>query len=189
MPMDNTFVLPIGILQYPLYDPALPEHVVLGAIGTIVGHELGHGIDDKGALYDEVGRFKNWMSDADLAEFKKRGAGFVAQFDALGHNGKLTLGENIGDHVGLTTSYRAAFPAGKPADRAAQREYFIQYGRTWCQVVRPKFKDMLLKTDPHALGEARVNAQVKHLAGFQAAFGCSEKDPMYLSPAARLRVW
>jgi putative endopeptidase len=188
VPMDNTFVLPIGILQYPLYDPSLPETVNLAAIGTIIGHELGHGIDDKGAKYDEEGRFKNWMSEKDLSEFKKRGESFVARFDKIGHNGKLTLGENIGDHVGLTAAYRAAFSAGKGSVQA-KKDFFIQYGRAWCQVIRPKFKDMLLKTDPHALGHARVNEQVKNLPGFQEAFACTTKDKLYLSPKDQIHVW
>jgi putative endopeptidase len=187
-PSDNKFVLPIGILQYPFFDPSLPDSANLGAVGMVVGHELGHGVDDHGARYDFYGRMKQWMPAKDLKEFTRRGQKLVSQFDKTGHNGTLTLGENIGDLVGLTFAYRAAFPAdqGTPEEK---KNFFLQYARAWCGVIRPKFREMLLKTDPHAQMEARVNEQVKHQAGFQQAFGCKEGDAMYLKPEDRVRIW
>jgi putative endopeptidase len=195
--MDNVFVLPAGILQYPFYDPTLPEKLNLGAIGAVTGHELGHSIDDKGAKYDEKGRLHQWMSDKDIKEFQKRGGQFVERFAKIGHNGKLTLGENTADHVGLTFAFQAAF--GKDAFRSStpktperleeERGFFTQFARAWCQVMRPKYREMLLKTDPHASGEARVDEQVKHQPGFQESFGCKAGDPMYLPPEDRIRVW
>ncbi len=187
-PSDNKFVMPIGILQYPFYDPKLPESTNLGAVGMVVGHELGHGIDDHGARYDAAGRMNQWMPEKDVKEFVKRGEGLVQQFQKIGHDGKLTLGENIGDLVGLTFAYRAAFPNGK-GDVQAKKDFYIQYGRAWCGVVRPKLREMLLKTDPHAAVEARVNEQVKHQAPFQEVFGCKLGDPMVLDPKDRVSIW
>lgn len=191
MPMDNVFVLPIGILQYPFYDPNLPAHVNIAAIGSVVGHELGHSIDDKGSKFDAEGRLKPWMSETDLKAFGERGQKFVERFDKIGHNGRLTLGENIGDHVGVSSAYRAAFP---PKEEAAapiekKKEFFTQYARAWCQVMRPKYREVKLKTDPHAMAEARVNEQVKNLPGFHAAFGCKAGDALYLPPTDQIKVW
>jgi putative endopeptidase len=187
-PSDNKFVMPIGILQYPFYDPKLPETINLGAVGAVIGHELGHGIDDKGAMFDYQGRLKQWMSDSDLQSFKNAGAKFISQFDKIGHNGKLTLGENIGDWTGLTFAYRAAFPDDK-GDRETKQKFFLQYARLWCEVVRPKMKERMLKTNPHPIGKARVNEQVIHQGGFAEAFQCKKGDPMYLPEAERIKVW
>ena len=187
-PSDNKFVLPIGILQYPFYDPKASEEENLGAIGAVIGHELGHGIDDKGAKFDASGRLNPWMGDDDLKEFKRRSARLVDQFDKAGHNGTLTLGENIGDLVGLTFAYRAAFPEGR-GTLAQKRAFFTQFGRAWCNVMRPKFKELKLKTDPHAQGEARVNQQMKHQPGFAEAFECKPGDALYLNPEDRVVIW
>ena len=190
---DNKFVMPLGILQYPFYDPAAPDHVNLGAVGAVIGHELGHGIDDKGSKFDNQGRLKQWMSEKDLTEFKKLTEGLVNQFDAIGHNGKLTLGENIGDLVGLTFGYKTAFSMASGSEvippASAKRAFFTQYARVWCGVVRPKMAELLLKTDPHSAVKARVNEQVKHQAGFKEAFGCSDSDKMVLKAAERISVW
>ena len=112
----------------------------------------------------------------------------VEQFDQAGHNGKLTLGENIGDLVGLSFAYQAAFPAGK-GEIKKKKDFFIQYGRVWCQVHRPKYAALLLKTDSHALGKSRVNEQVKHQGGFHQAFQCKKGDKLYLEPDQRVKVW
>jgi len=188
IPMDNVFVLPIAILQYPFFDPALPMETNLAAIGSVIGHELGHGIDDKGALYDQSGKLRAWMTPKDLKNFHERGDQFVERFNKLGHNGKLTLGENIGDHVGITTAYRAAFH-GKSPTLEAKKAFFVQYARAWCNVMRPAYREMMLKTNPHAMGEARVNEQVRHLPDFQTAFSCKAGDPMYLPVSEQIKVW
>jgi putative endopeptidase len=192
-PSDNKFVMPLGILQYPFYDPKAPDHVNLGAVGAVIGHELGHGIDDKGSKFDDEGRLRQWMSEDDLATFKKLTGGLVAQFDKIGHNGRLTLGENIGDLVGLTFGYNTAFGNSNGSEvippKSAKRDFFTQYARLWCGVVRPKMAELLLKVDPHAAIKARVNEQVKHQAGFQEAFSCKETDKMVLKPEQRISVW
>ncbi len=192
-PSDNKFVMPLGILQYPFYDHKAPDHVNLGAVGAVIGHELGHGIDDKGSKFDNEGRLKQWMSESDLVEFKKRTEGLVNQFNAIGHNGKLTLGENIGDLVGLTFGYKTAFSTASGSEvippNSAKRDFFIQYARVWCGVVRPKMAELMLKTDPHSAVKARVNEQVKHQLGFKQSFSCSDSDKMVLREEQRISVW
>jgi putative endopeptidase len=186
-PANNQFVLPVGILQYPFYDPELPESVNMGAVGAVVGHELGHAIDDKGSKYDASGRLRSILSARDLENFSKRTEVFVTQFDKAGFNGKLTLGENIGDHVGLSFAYAAAFGAAGKGDLQAKRDFFLQYARVWCYQARPSYKELVTKTDPHPLGHARVNEQVKHQPGFAEAFSCKVNDPMVLKN--QVRVW
>jgi len=185
---DNKFVMPIGILQYPFYDPNLPLEVNLGSVGAVIGHELGHGIDDQGAQFDAEGRLKQWMTDNDVKNFKSRGHNFEKQFNRIGHNGKLTLGENIGDLTGVTFAYRAAFPDGKGTDEM-KRAFFLQYARVWCGVMLPKQKEMRLKTDSHSLGWARVNQQMKNQPDFAKAFQCKAKDAMVLPEKDIVRIW
>lgn len=189
-PTDNKFVMPAGILQYPFYDPNLPDHVNLGAVGAVVGHELGHGIDDKGAKFDYLGRVNNWMPKTDVNEFIKRGQRLVKQFDDIGHNGKLTLGENIGDLVGVTFALNAAKKVlPKNSEDEALKEFFLQWGRSWCGVVRPKEAERLLKVDSHSAIYARVNEQMKHQEDFHKVFKCSAGNKMYLPPEKQVRIW
>ncbi len=189
-PSFNKFVMPIGILQYPFYDPDQSDVANAGAIGAVIGHELGHGVDDQGSRYDSKGKQRQWMSLKDLKNFSDRTAPLIAQFDSIGHNGKLTQGENIGDLVGLTAAYRVASDMkGFNESREMQQELFLAYGRDWCTVARPKFDEAKLKTDPHALGWARVNEQVKHQPGFAKAFQCKDSDPMVLPKEKQVRIW
>ncbi|WP_141733031.1 M13 family metallopeptidase [Oligoflexus tunisiensis] len=187
-PADNKFVMPIGILQYPFYDPSLPVEVNLGAVGAVIGHELGHGIDDQGAKYDDTGKLRQWMSNQDVDNFKKRGRAFVEQFNEIGHNGELTLGENIGDLTGVTFAYRAAFPNGK-GDKEKKKAFFLQYARVWCGVELPKMAEAMLKTDPHSRGWARVNQQVKNQPAFAEVFSCKKTDAMVLPEDKQVRIW
>lgn len=187
-PDINKFVMPIGILQYPFFikDGDVTEN--LGAVGAVMGHELGHSIDDEGSKFDSKGKLKQWMSDEDVKKFQERGKKMIDQFNKIGHNGNLTQGENIADLVGLTFAYNAAFPEskGKIEDK---KKFFISYARVWCNVMREKTKEMQLKTDPHSLGFARINEQVKHQAGFQEAFSCTKNNKLYLDDSERVRIW
>lgn len=187
-PSDNKFVLPIGILQYPFYDSTVSEEANIAAMGAVIGHELGHGIDDKGSRYDETGKLRTWMTDQDLKIFKQKGAAIHDQFQKAGYNGELTMGENVADLVGLTFAYDAAFADGK-GEASKKKDFFTQYARVWCNVARPKYIEMLLKTDPHARGQARVNEQVKHQPGFKEAFSCKAESPMTLKPEEIVRIW
>lgn len=187
-PDKNKFVLPIGILQYPFFmkDGDLIEN--LGAVGAVVGHELGHSIDDEGSKFDAEGKLNQWMAEEDLKKFRERGLKMIQQFNKIGHNGDLTQGENIADLVGLTFAYNAAFPkgVGKIEDK---KRFFVSYARLWCGVAREKAKEMQLKTDPHSLGFARINEQVKHQKGFQEAYSCKQGDAMFLPDSERVQIW
>ncbi len=186
---DNKFVLLLGILQYPFYDSDNSRIQNIGAIGSIVGHELGHSIDDNGSRFDSKGQLRQWMSKEDLTTFKHRGSLFIERFNKIGHNGELTLGENIGDHVGITSSFHAVFPESDKVAKKDLKLFFESYARSWCQKMRPKYREAQLKTDPHALGFARVNEQVVHLDRFYDAYQCSDKSKMYIAPKDRIRVW
>lgn len=186
---DNKFVLLLGILQSPFFSPQASDIENIGAIGTVVGHELGHGIDDKGSKYDPQGRLRDWMTPADHAALDARTQMLVERFDRLGHNGKFTLGENIGDHVGLSSAIATAFPDQEHADLEQARKLFVAYGRAWCSVIRPEFEETLKKTDPHAMGYARINGQVVDHELFVRAFACKPGDAMYVEKDKRIRVW
>ncbi len=189
-PSFNKFVMPIGILQYPFYDQSLSEEENLAAIGSVIGHELGHGIDDQGSRYDFEGKQRQWMTMKDLAEFSKRTEMLIEQFNNAKHNGKLTLGENIGDLVGLTSSLAAAHKNpdfSKNVDM--QKKFFISYARSWCEVKRPGVIEEQLKTDPHSLGVARVNEQMKQQALFEKVFSCKKTDEMILPAEKRVSIW
>ncbi len=189
-PSFNKFVMPIGILQYPFYDPKLSDIQNAGAVGAVIGHELGHGIDDQGARYDSTGKQRQWMGEKDLKNFSERTKPLITQFNAIGHNGTLTQGENIGDLVGLTAVYRlAAKDPEFEKNSQAQKDLFLSYGRVWCNVTRPKYEEMQLKTDPHSLGYARVNEQVKQQEGFAKAFQCKAGDPMVLPKEKLVKIW
>ena len=191
-PSANKFVMLAGILQYPFYDPNLPDWVNLGAVGGVVGHELGHGIDDQGAKYDSDGNVRQWMSDKDIKTFQARGKQLVDQFDKAGHNGTLTLGENIGDLVGVTFALNAAkktMPVDPVAREKATKEFFLQWARAWCGTALPKREEMQLKTDPHSLVWARVNEQMKHQGDFAKVYSCKQGDKLFLAPEKRVSIW
>ena len=191
-PTANKFVMPAGILQYPFYDPKLPDWVNLGAVGAVVGHELGHGVDDQGSKYDEKGKVRQWMTKKDVETFKKRGEKLVTQFNAAGHNGQLTLGENIGDLVGITFALNAAkkrMPLDPVAREKAIKDFFLQYARAWCGVIRPQYAKMLLKVDVHSSIHARVNEQMKHQSDFTRVYNCKRGDKLFLPEDQRISIW
>lgn len=187
-PTENKFVMPMGILQYPFFDDKMSLLENLGAVGMVMSHELGHGVDDQGSKFDENGSLKQWMTMADLTEFQHRGERMVEQFNKIGHNGKLTLGENVADLVGLSFAYKAAFPNGQ-GSKEEKKNFFTAYARLWCEVKREGAIEKQLKTNPHALGWARVNEQVKHQPGFQEAFDCKQNDKMVLREKDRIQIW
>jgi putative endopeptidase len=191
-PSYNQFTMLQGILQYPFYDQDSSLIENLAGVGMVVGHELGHGIDDQGSKYDADGKLRDWMKPQDLKKFKELTKSLVEQYSKAGMNGDLTLGENIGDLVGLTAAYDAAFTDNKlsPEElKLNQKKFFLSYARSWCEVQLPGVRELRLKSDPHSLGVARVNEVVKHFAGFKEAFDCKETDPMILPAAKRVHIW
>lgn len=194
-PSYNQFTMLQGILQYPFYDQKSSEIENLAGVGMVVGHELGHAIDDQGSKYDADGKLHEWMTEKDLKKFKELTASLIEQYSKAGMNGEFTLGENIGDLVGLTAAYDAAFGARSsslPSDaevKSQKKKFFLNYARSWCEVQLPGMRELRLKSDPHSLGEARVNEVVKHFAGFEEAFDCKAGDPMILPAEKRVHIW
>ncbi len=187
-PAENKFELPIGILQYPFFDTNGTAEANLGGIGAVIAHELGHGVDDQGSNYDSKGALRSWMDDADKKLFSDRTKSLVGQLDATGHVGSLVLGEVIGDLVGSTTAFEAAFPDGE-GSLESKRNFFLAWGHNWCNVSKPAFEDYLKKNDPHPLGQARVNEILKHQPAFAETFQCKPENKMVLPANQRVRIW
>ena len=191
-PSYNQFTMLQGILQYPFYDQGNSDIENLAGIGMVVGHELGHGIDDQGSKYDSKGKLRDWMTEKDLKTFKELTTPLVDQYNKAGMNGAYTLGENIGDLVGMTSAYDAAFLNNKMSLeelKNAQKKFFLSYARVWCEVQLPGMRDLRIKSDPHSLGEQRVNEIVKHFSGFKDAFECKETDALVMPANKRVHIW
>ncbi len=184
----NKFVLPVGILQPPFFDASLSDEENLGGLGTVIGHEMGHSIDDQGAKFNSHGVLKSWRTAEDAKEFEKRTTVLIDQFNHAGHNGKLTLGENIGDNVGLTASLQAASASPK-FDNETRKKFFLQYAHLWCSLYRPSFEEQQLKTNPHALGWARTNEQIMQQSSFKETFQCKDGDKMVLPADKIVHIW
>jgi putative endopeptidase len=189
LPPYNAIIFPVAFLQPPFFDVDAPEEVNMAAIGTVIGHELGHAIDDKGYTFDYKGRVNPWLKKADEEKFFALSKSLVDQFNRAGMEGKFTLGENIGDLVGLTNAYSSAFPNGSNKPLSLKKEFFTQYARMWCEVQKPEIAELRRKVDPHAFGVARTNEQVKQQPGFAEAFGCKSTDPMVLPKQQVVRIW
>ena len=187
-PPGNQFVMPMGILQPPLYDSSAGDEMNLGAIGMIIGHEIGHGIDNSGARYDEGGRVRQWMAEEDVKKFLENGSALKKYYEAEGHNGELTLGENIADLSGLNVAFDVAFPGGSGTIEA-KKNFFLQSARVWCGVMLPQKRQELLQTDSHSLTPTRVNVPIKHVEGFYQAFQCKPGDKMFIPPEERVKIW
>ncbi|MBC7538973.1 MAG: M13 family metallopeptidase [Bacteriovorax sp.] len=192
-PSYNQFTMLQGILQYPFYDQKSSEIENLAGVGMVVGHELGHAIDDQGSKYDADGKLRDWMTAKDLVKFKELTKSLIEQYSKAGMNGEYTLGENIGDLVGLNAAYDAAFSTDNTASasdlKSQKKNFFLNYARSWCEVQLPGVRDLRLKSDPHSLGVARVNEVVKHFASFKEAFDCKDSDPMIFSAEQRVHIW
>ncbi|WP_448213898.1 M13 family metallopeptidase [Colwellia sp. MEBiC06753] len=200
-PTVNEIVFPAAILQPPFFNMSADDAVNYGGIGAVIGHEMGHGFDDQGSRYDAEGNLRNWWTEHDLEEFKKRTASLVAQydgyqvFDDLNVNGSLTLGENIGDLSGVTIAYKAykASLNGKEAPiidgLTGDQRFFMGYAQIW----RGKFVEEALRnrvaTDPHSPGEFRALGSLSNMNEFYQAFDVKEGDAMYIAPEKRVKIW
>jgi len=182
-------VFPIGILQYPFYDPNEPEEINLGAIGSVIGHELGHAIDNNGSNFNANGVLKQWMSPKDKKMFNEKTKHLITQFDKIGHNGKFTLSENIGDLVGLSTAYKAAFPNNNDSNQKLKKRFFLQTARLRCEVQKEDLAKLRLKTSPHPLGYARANEIIKHIPDFKKVYNCKPSDPMAIPEEEMVKAW
>jgi putative endopeptidase len=201
-PLLNELVFPAGILQPPAFSMQNSDAVNYGAIGVVIGHEISHGFDDEGAQFDAQGRLNNWWSDEDLKRFQEKGACVVRQFDGyfvepgIHHNGKLVLGESIGDLAGAKIAYRAfqISQKGKPPLPAVggftpDQQFFIAWGQFRGDAVRPEFARTMVQGDPHPIGKYRVIGPLSNLPEFQKAFECKPGAPMVRSAADRCAVW
>lgn len=201
-PPLNEIVFPAGILQPPAFSVANTDAVNYGAIGVVIGHEISHGFDDQGAQFDAQGRLRNWWSDDDLKKFQQRGECVVKQFDSyfvepgIHHNGKLVLGESIGDLAGARIAYRAfkISQRGKPAaagiDGFTQdQQFFVAWGQFRGDAVRPEFARTMVQGDPHPIGKYRVIGPLSNLPEFQKAFSCPANAAMVRPPGKRCDVW
>ncbi len=200
-PAFNEIVFPAAILQPPFFDADADPAVNYGAIGGVIGHEMGHGFDDQGAKSDANGVLRTWWSDADVDAFKKRTDVLADQYSTfeplpgIKVNGRLTLGENIGDVGGLTVAYKAYQLAlgDKPEATidgySGDQRFFLG----WAQVWRTLYRDQALRnqvlTDPHSPAMYRVNGVVRNLDAWYRAFDVKEGDALYLPPDARVKIW
>jgi endothelin-converting enzyme/putative endopeptidase len=201
-PLLNEIVFPAGILQPPAFDLAASDAVNYGAIGVVIGHEISHGFDDQGAQFDAQGRLKNWWSDADLKAFQTRTACVVKQFDGyfiepgIHHNGKLVLGESIGDLAGARIAYRALeisrrgkAPLPTIDGFTPEQQFFIAWGQFRGDELRPEFARSMVQGDPHPVAKYRVIGPLSNLPEFQQAFQCKADAPMVRKASERCEVW
>jgi len=213
-PGFNEIVFPAAILQPPFFDEGRDAAANYGAIGAVIGHEIGHGFDDQGSRFDGDGRLVDWWTEADRSAFEARTRSLIAQYDALvplqlagdehadrHHvNGALTIGENIGDLGGLGIAWQAylihleregiALEDAPVIDglTAAQR-FFLSWAQTWQQKSRDEEVIRLLAIDPHSPSEFRCNQIVRNIPAYYAAFGVTEGDALWLPEDERVAIW
>ena len=200
-PTLNEIVFPAAILQPPFFDLNAEDAINYGSIGAVIGHEIGHGFDDSGSTFDGDGKMRNWWTENDLEEFKKRTSALVSQYDSfealpgLNVNGEFTLGENIGDLGGLSIALKAYKIAlnGKESpvmdNYTGEQRVFIGYAQSWRNKIRDEALRMQINTDPHSPANFRVNGVVSNIPEFYTAFNVHKSDSLYLAPEKRVKIW
>ncbi|QLG46129.1 M13 family metallopeptidase [Costertonia aggregata] len=200
-PTMNEIVFPAAILQPPFFDLSAEDAVNYGAIGAVIGHEIGHGFDDTGSTFDGDGAMRNWWTYNDKEEFKKRTGALVEQYNSfevlpgLNVNGEFTLGENIGDLGGLSIALKAYKMSleGKKAPEmdgfTGEQRVFIGYAQAWRNKIRDEALRVQISTDPHSPAHLRVNGIVRNVPEFYTAFDIKETDSLYLAPEKRVKIW
>jgi putative endopeptidase len=202
-PLQNEIVFPAAILQPPFFNLGADPAVNYGAIGAVIGHEMGHGFDDQGAKFDGTGNLRDWWTKDDIANFQKLQDALATQYDAFCPfddgktcvNGRLTMGENIGDLGGLSLAYRAykLSLGGKPAPVidgfTGDQRFFMGWAQVWRSKTREEQARQFLVVDPHSPSEYRVNGIVRNFDEWYRAFDIKPGDKLYLPPEQRLRIW
>lgn len=208
-PQMNEIVFPAAILQPPFFDPQADDAVNYAAIGAVIGHEIGHGFDDQGSQFDADGELRNWWTDEDRAEFTKRTADLIAQYNAFSPadladddkvNGALTIGENIGDLGGLTIAWKAwakalAVQGLSPKGDAVidgltgPQRFFASWARIWRTKNRPEYAKHLLAIDPHSPPEFRCNGVLANFDEFANTFDLTPSDALWIAPEDRVHIW
>ena len=202
-PSLNDIEFPAGILQPPRYSRSIDDAVNYGGLGTLVGHEMTHGFDDEGALYDERGNRRNWNTPQDRANFEKMTSCEVSEYDkfeavpGLKLDGQLSLGENTADNGGLRIAYRALQDVEMPRSPEQRRlrldgytedqRFFLGYAQSWCETRTDAYQRVRGQTDPHPPGEFRVNGSVQNFEPFGMVFDCHRGQPMM--PANACHIW
>ena len=200
-PGFNEIVFPAAILQPPFFDPNADPAVNYGGIGAVIGHEMGHGFDDQGAKSDGNGKKRDWWTEADKKAFEAKTKALVEQYNqfeplpGLHVNGKLTLGENIGDLTGLTMAYTAYKKSlhGKEAPiidgLTGDQRFFLSFGQIWRSKMRDEALRNQVQTNPHSPGPYRANGPVRNFDAWYKAFNVKPGDKLYLPPEKRVRIW
>ena len=200
-PTTNEICFPAGILQPPFFNPNADDAVNYGAIGVVISHEMTHGFDDQGRLFDKDGNLNNWWTEEDAASFKAKADKLVAQFDTvqiqdgLYANGSATLGENIADQGGLRIAFTAMKNSfggkePKPIDGfTAEQRFYLAYAILWGQNITPQECARLTLLDVHSLGRNRVNVSLRNLQDFFDAFDIKEGDKMFRPEEERVVIW
>ena len=202
-PVFNEVVFPAAILQQPFFALSADPAVNYGSIGAAIGHEMSHGFDDQGAKSDAHGVLRNWWGPADLKQFTELGNKLAAQYDTycpydagkVCVNGRLTLGENIGDNGGLSIAYRAYHMSlhGKPAPvidgLTGDQRFYIAFAQVWREAIRDSLGRQRLLTDVHSPARYRVNGTVRTQDAWYKAFGVKPGDALYLPAAQRVHIW
>ena len=202
-PGFNEIVFPAAILQFPFFDEARDSAANYGAIGAVIGHEIGHGFDDQGSKYDGDGLLIDWWTEADKAAFQERTKSLIEQFNALAPkqvpehhvNGALTIGENIGDLGGLSIAWKAyllSLAGQEPPvidGMTGARRFFLSWAQAWQMKGRDEEVIRLLAIDPHSPNEFRCNQIVSNIDEFYEAFGVTETDALWLDPEKRVTIW
>jgi putative endopeptidase len=200
-PTFNEVVFPAAILQPPFFDPHADAAVNYGGIGAVIGHEMGHGFDDQGSKSDAHGVLRTWWEPADTAAFAERTGALATQYDGyrvlpgLNVNGRLTLGENIGDLGGVSVAYEAyhrSLNGRAPPVRdglSGDQRFFLAYAQVWCVLDTDERIRRQVLSDPHSPGRFRVNGVVRNVDAWYDAFGVMPTDKLYLAPAERVHIW
>ena len=201
-PLMNQITFPAAILQPPFFDPNADAAVNYGAIGAVIGHEMGHGFDDQGAGFGPTGKFDNWWTPTAKKQFESRTAALAGQYDAYEPvpgthiQGKLTLGENIGDLGGIEAAYaayqryQAKHGKAKVIDGlTGDQRFFLAFAQAWRGKTRPDAQRQALLTDPHSPVYFRANGVVRNVDAWYAAFNVKPGDKLYIAPAERVHIW
>ncbi len=196
-PTTNEICFPAGILQPPFFDPEADDALNYGAIGGVIGHEMSHGFDDQGSQFDKTGNQRNWWTEQDKKNFDQRTQVLVDHFSNIEVingkkvNGKLTLGENIGDNGGLNIALRAMRNTGNTAvidGFTADQRFFLGWARVWAGTSRPEYQEMLITVDPHSPEFARVNGALPMIDEWYTAFNI-KKGKLFVPKKKRAHIW
>ena len=201
-PLANQITFPAAILQPPFFDPNADAAANYGAIGAVIGHEMGHGFDDEGRKFDPHGALRDWWSPSAAKAYSTRTDRLVAQYSGFSPypgvnvNGKLTLGENLGDLSGVEAAYAAyrkyTAKHGEPPlidGLTGDQRFFIAYAQAWQEKDREDAERQQILTDPHSPGRYRVNGIVRNVDAWYKAFNVQPGDKLYLAPNERVHIW